>query len=85
VIEALFHALQPSDQHVVLASQVVDLVAERVIESVHLVPQALLRSAHDSLDVRNEDLPMEPREYRDQIVHVGDPTPEPAAIGPEVL
>jgi hypothetical protein len=73
-IQAFLHSLQPGHQHVVFRPHVVDLVAQGVEERVHLVPQPLLRASDDSLDIRDDDLAMEPREYRDQIFPVPDPT-----------
>ena len=61
----------------------VEVSVDLVELGVHLTAQALDGGPDDPRDIRDEDLPMKLSEDLDQIFHVPDPTPPPAAMGPE--
>jgi len=100
--QPFFHPPQAGHEHLVLGFQPVETLVDRVevgVEPgepcVHLVAQP----AHDPLDVGQDDLPVEPRQDRDQVIgHRSYPTslcrlratingpkvpPTPDRVGPE--
>jgi hypothetical protein len=81
-VQALFDALQTGDQHVVLGTQVLDLLGEGVEQTVNLVAKPLLRGADHALDVRSDDFTVEFGEDLNEVFHAADRTPSSAEACP---
>src|SRR5258706_7273871 len=90
-IQAFFHSLQPSDEHVVFSLQPIEALVDAVEMAVDLVEagihplfEGVDRFPYDALHVRDEDFPMKAGQDRQEVFgHVPDPTPGLAAMGPE--
>src|SRR5687767_5118815 len=69
VVESRFdYSSQAGDDQVGLGLQLRHLLREAVEQRVHLVAETLLGGGNDSLDVRDEDLPVELAQSLNQIL-----------------
>ena len=85
-VEPILDSLQAGYQHVVLGFEPIEALVDGVEVPVDVVEAGFepLEPANDTLDVRQDDLAVEPRQDRQEIFgHVSYPTPAPAPSGPQ--
>ena len=90
-VEPILDSLQAGYQHVILGLEPIETLVDGVEVPVDVVEagvhppfQRVHRFANDTLDVRQDDLAVEPRQDRQEIFgHVSYPTPAPAPSGPQ--
>jgi len=85
-VEPILDSLQAGYQHVVLGLEPIEALVDGVEVPVDVVEAGFepLEPANDTLDVRQDDLAVEPRQDRQEIFgHVSYPTPAPAPSGPQ--